>query len=42
MNELTIPIIFYIFAAVTVVSAAFVVFSKNVIYSASSVDTMKE
>ncbi|AAM72009.1 MAG TPA: NADH-quinone oxidoreductase subunit J [Chlorobaculum sp.] len=36
MNQLTIAIIFYIFAAVTVLSAAFVVFSKNVIYSAFS------
>jgi NADH-quinone oxidoreductase subunit J len=36
MNELTIAIIFYIFAALTVLSAAFVVFSKNVIYSAFS------
>ncbi|AOS83963.1 NADH-quinone oxidoreductase subunit J [Chlorobaculum limnaeum] len=34
MNQLTIAIIFYIFAAVTVLSAAFVVFSKNIIYSA--------
>ncbi|NTU93597.1 MAG: NADH-quinone oxidoreductase subunit J [Chlorobiaceae bacterium] len=34
MNQLTLSIIFYLFAAVTVVSAAFVVFSKNVIYSA--------
>jgi NADH-quinone oxidoreductase subunit J len=36
MNQLTIAIIFYIFAAVTVLSAAFVVFSKNIIYSAFS------
>jgi NADH-quinone oxidoreductase subunit J len=36
MNELTISIIFYVFAAVTVLSAAFVVFSKNIIYSAFS------
>ena len=34
MNQLTLSIIFYVFAAVTVLSAAFVVFSKNVIYSA--------
>ncbi|NTV03036.1 MAG: NADH-quinone oxidoreductase subunit J [Chlorobiaceae bacterium] len=34
MNQLTIAIIFYVFAAVTVLSAAFVVFSKNIIYSA--------
>ncbi|NTU90712.1 MAG: NADH-quinone oxidoreductase subunit J [Chlorobiaceae bacterium] len=34
MNQLTLSIIFYVFAALTVVSAAFVVFSKNVIYSA--------
>lgn len=36
MNELTSIIIFYVFAAVTVLSAAFVVFSKNIIYSAFS------
>jgi NADH-quinone oxidoreductase subunit J len=36
MNQLTIAIIFYVFAAVTVLSAAFVVFSKNIIYSAFS------
>jgi NADH-quinone oxidoreductase subunit J len=36
MNQLTIVIIFYIFAAITVLSAAFVVFSKNIIYSAFS------
>lgn len=34
MNNATYISIFYIFAAVTVFSAAFVVFSKNVIYSA--------
>lgn len=36
MNNATYITIFYIFAAVTVFSAAFVVFSKNVIYSAFS------
>ncbi len=36
MSQLTISIIFYIFAAITVLSAAFVVFSKNIIYSAFS------
>ena len=34
MNNATFVTIFYIFAAITVFSAAFVVFSKNVIYSA--------
>ena len=36
MNNLIYTIIFYLFAVVTVLSAAFVVFSKNVIYSAFS------
>jgi NADH-quinone oxidoreductase subunit J len=36
MSELTTTIIFYVFAALTVLSAAFVVFSKNIIYSAFS------
>jgi NADH-quinone oxidoreductase subunit J len=36
MSEFTYIIIFYVFAALTVFSAAFVVFSKNVIYSAFS------
>ncbi len=36
MNSLTYTVIFYLFAAVTVFSAAFVVFSRNVIYSAFS------
>lgn len=36
MNDLTYTIIFYLFAAITVFSAAFVVFSRNIIYSAFS------
>ena len=36
MNSLTYTVIFYLFAAITVFSAAFVVFSRNVIYSAFS------
>ena len=36
INSLTYTVIFYLFAAVTVFSAAFVVFSRNVIYSAFS------
>ncbi|MEI8186791.1 MAG: NADH-quinone oxidoreductase subunit J [Chlorobiaceae bacterium] len=36
MNNLTYTVIFYIFAAITVFSAAFVVLSRNVIYSAFS------
>ncbi|NEX11385.1 MAG: NADH-quinone oxidoreductase subunit J [Prosthecochloris sp.] len=36
MTNVTYTIIFYLFAAITVFSAAFVVFSKNVIYSAFS------
>lgn len=36
MNNLTYTVIFYLFAAITVFSAAFVVFSRNVIYSAFS------
>lgn len=36
MNSLTYTVIFYLFAAITVCSAAFVVFSRNVIYSAFS------
>ncbi len=36
INSLTYTVIFYLFAAITVLSAAFVVFSRNVIYSAFS------
>ncbi|RNA65096.1 NADH-quinone oxidoreductase subunit J [Prosthecochloris sp. ZM_2] len=36
MSNVTYSIIFYLFAAITVFSAAFVVFSRNVIYSAFS------
>ncbi len=36
MTNTTYTVIFYLFAAITVFSAAFVVFSKNVIYSAFS------
>ncbi|ANT65192.1 MULTISPECIES: NADH-quinone oxidoreductase subunit J family protein [Prosthecochloris] len=36
MSDLTYTIIFYLFAAITVFSAAFVVFSRNIIYSAFS------
>ena len=36
MSNLTYTIIFYLFAVITVFSAAFVVFSRNVIYSAFS------
>ncbi|NMW20752.1 MAG: NADH-quinone oxidoreductase subunit J [Chlorobiaceae bacterium] len=36
MSNLTYTIIFYLFAVITLCSAAFVVFSKNVIYSAFS------
>jgi len=36
MSNLSYTIIFYLFAAITVFSAAFVVFSRNVIYSAFS------
>jgi NADH-quinone oxidoreductase subunit J len=36
MNSPTYTVIFYLFAALTVFSAAFVVFSRNVIYSAFS------
>ncbi|MEI8032286.1 MAG: NADH-quinone oxidoreductase subunit J [Chlorobiaceae bacterium] len=36
MSNLTYTVIFYLFAAITVCSAGFVVFSKNVIYSAFS------
>lgn len=36
MSELAYITIFYVFAVLTVLSAAFVVFSKNVIYSAFS------
>ncbi|ASQ90713.1 NADH-quinone oxidoreductase subunit J [Prosthecochloris sp. GSB1] len=36
MTNTTYTVIFYLFAAITVFSAAFVVFSRNVIYSAFS------
>ncbi len=36
MTDTTYTVIFYLFAAITVFSAAFVVFSRNVIYSAFS------
>jgi len=36
MTNTTYTVIFYLFAAVTVFSAAFVVFSRNIIYSAFS------
>ncbi len=36
MQDLTYQLIFYFFAAITVISAVFVVFSKNIIYSAFS------
>jgi len=36
MSNLTYTVIFYLFAAITVCSAAFVVFTRNVIYSAFS------
>jgi len=36
MQDLTYQAIFYFFAAITVISAVFVVFSKNIIYSAFS------
>lgn len=36
MQDLTFQIIFYLFALITVVSAAFVVFSQNIVYSAFS------
>ncbi len=36
MSNLTYTVIFYLFAAITVFSAGFVVFSRNVIYSAFS------
>lgn len=36
MDQLTYQILFYLFAAITVIPAIFVVFSKNIIYSAFS------
>ncbi len=36
MTDITYTVIFYLFAAITVFSAAFVVFSKNIVYSAFS------
>ncbi|NTW49918.1 MAG: NADH-quinone oxidoreductase subunit J [Chlorobiales bacterium] len=36
MDQLTYQIIFYLFAAITILSAIFVVFSRNIIYSAFS------